>query len=457
LDRLAEHIERLAHHAVRGGAWDQAVTFLRQAGGKAFARSANRDAVAYYEEALSVQQRLPQSRIRDEDAIDLRFELRSALMVLGELTRTLTVLREAQDLAKMLGDIRRLGWAAGYLSNLLWEMGEQDEAIGRGQEALDIAARLDDAALEYLALRYLGRSYHAIGQYRRGVEMFRRALASLEPARSTAPAGRPNPSFNSSRHFAALCLMELGAFPEAIEYAEAALSAVEGVDQAFNLAGSCAALGYVHLRRGDVGKAIPLLERGVELSRSCNLPVLFPFAASPLGAAYALSNRTAEALLLLEHAVNQAASMRRMVELSLHVAWRSEVLLLADRADDARESALRALELALVHKERGYQAWILRLLGEIQFKRAPHQSDEAEAYFEQALVLGDELGMDPLRAHCLLGLGAVYERTGRWQRARTSLSTAGVLYRTMGMTFWLPRTEAALERLGAAGGPEARV
>jgi tetratricopeptide (TPR) repeat protein len=146
-----------------------------------------------------------------------------------------------------------------------------------------------------------------------------------------------------------------------------------------------------------------------------------------------------------------------MVELSLHVAWRSEVLLLADRADDARESALRALELALVHKERGYQAWILRLLGEIQFKRAPHQSDEAEAYFEQALVLGDELGMDPLRAHCLLGLGAVYERTGRWQRACTSLSTAGVLYRTMGMTFWLPRTEAALERLGAAGGPEARV
>ena len=121
-------------------------------------------------------------------------------MVLGDLTRTLRVLREAQDLAKMLGDIRRLGWAAGYLSNLLWEMGEQDEAIGLGREALDIAARLDDAAIEYLALRYLGRSYHAIGQYRREVEMFRRVLASLEPACSTAPAGRPNPSVNSSRH-----------------------------------------------------------------------------------------------------------------------------------------------------------------------------------------------------------------------------------------------------------------
>jgi hypothetical protein len=139
------------------------------------------------------------------------------------------------------------------------------------------------------------------------------------------------------------------------------------------------------------------------------------------------------------------------------VAWQSEVLLLADRVDDAKESALRALELAHVHKERGYQAWILRLLGEIQLRSAPCPPEEAEAYFEQALVLGDELGMDPLRAHCLLGLGAVYERTGRWQRAGVSLSTADALYRSMGMTFWLPRAEAALERLGAAGGPEGRV
>ena len=454
-DRLTEHVERLAHHAVRGEVWEQAVAYLHQAGTKAFARSANRDAVAHYEGALSVQQRLPRSRTRDEQGIDLRFELRSALMFLGDFQRTLTLLREAQDLARALDDVRRLGWAAGYLSNLLWEMGDQDQAIAHGQEALDIAARLDDAALRYLALRYLGRSYHAIGDYRRGLEMLRHALASVESSHRTAPAGRPNPSVNSSKHFAALCLMELGAFPEAIAYAEEALSAVEGVDQAFNLAASCVVLGYVHLRRGDVGKAIPLLERGVELCHTGNVPVLFPFAASPLGAAYALANRIADALHLLGQAVNQAASMRRMVEHSLQVAWHSEVLLLADRIDDAKESALRALDFALVHGERGYQAWILRLLGQIHVTRVPRKSDEAEAYFEQALALSDELGMEPLRAHCLFGLATVYEHAGHWQRACVSLSTARALYRTMGMMFWLPRLDAALERLGTTSGPAA--
>ena len=52
-DRLAEHVERLAHHAFRGELWEKAVTYLRQAGAKAFARSANREAVAYFEQALT--------------------------------------------------------------------------------------------------------------------------------------------------------------------------------------------------------------------------------------------------------------------------------------------------------------------------------------------------------------------------------------------------------------------
>jgi len=50
-DRLIEHVERLAHHAVRGEMWSNAVTYLRQAGAKALARSANREAVSCFEQA----------------------------------------------------------------------------------------------------------------------------------------------------------------------------------------------------------------------------------------------------------------------------------------------------------------------------------------------------------------------------------------------------------------------
>ena len=79
-DRLAEHVERLAHHAFRGEAWEKAVTYLRQAGAKAFARSANREAVAYFEQALTALTHLPETReTRSRPSISAStFETRSS-------------------------------------------------------------------------------------------------------------------------------------------------------------------------------------------------------------------------------------------------------------------------------------------------------------------------------------------------------------------------------------------
>ena len=60
-DRLAEQVERLAHHALRGEVWDKALAYCRQAGEKAMARSAYREAVGYFEQALSALPHLPET------------------------------------------------------------------------------------------------------------------------------------------------------------------------------------------------------------------------------------------------------------------------------------------------------------------------------------------------------------------------------------------------------------
>ena len=63
------------------------------------------------------------------------------------------------------------------------------------------------------------------------------------------------------------------------------------------------------------------------------------------------------------------------------------------------------------------------------------------------LALADELGMRPLLAHCHLDLGTLYAATSQREQARTELSTAIALYRSMEMTFWLPQAEAALAQV----------
>src|SRR5262249_55718771 len=124
----------------------------------------------------------------------------------------------------------------------------------------------------------------------------------------------------------------------------------------------------------------------------------------------------------------------------------SKAYLLAGYLEQASEHAERALTLARAHKQRGYQAYVLRLLGEIAVRREPLESDSAATYYRQALAFAEELGMRLLQAHCHRGLGSLYAKTGHTEQAHAALSTAIDLYRAMDMTFWLPQAEAMLTR-----------
>ena len=82
-------------------------------------------------------------------------------------------------------------------------------------------------------------------------------------------------------------------------------------------------------------------------------------------------------------------------------------------------------------------SWVLRLLGEIASRRDPPAAEEAEDAYGQAIDLGEELGMRPLVAHCHLGLGTLYRRTGQREQAQEFLTTAATMFREMDMRFWL--------------------
>ena len=133
-DRISEPVERLAHHALRGEVWDQAVEYLRRAGLKAYNRSANREAVAYLEQAIQALSRLPQTAANIEQAVDLRLLLRLGLTALGEFVRALELAREAEPLAKAVGDRHREVLIQSFISSSLAHGGRLDDAIAHGLE-----------------------------------------------------------------------------------------------------------------------------------------------------------------------------------------------------------------------------------------------------------------------------------------------------------------------------------
>jgi predicted ATPase len=451
-DRVAEQVERLAYHALRGEVWDKALTYCRQAGKKILARSATQEAVVYLEQALVAVQHLPESRDTLQLAIDLRLDLNSPLFRLGELGRMLACLREAETLAAALDDRYRLGQISSQLSFYHWLIGDHERAVEACQRALGIAAALQDVPLQVETKHTLGRVYVSLGNYSQAMDYFQGNIASLEGDQLRARFGERFGAISGfavqSRTWLSRCLAECGAFIEGIAQGTEGLRIAEVTDASTSLIAACRDLGHIYLCKGDPHKAIPVLERGLALCQLRDIPAYFPIVASLLGSAYALSRRPAEALPLLEQAMERAASMQLLYGQSLEVILLGEAYLLTDRIEEARQLALRARDLSHDRKERGYQAYALRLFGEVAAHHNPPDVDEVASHYRQALALAEGLGMRPLQAHCHRGLGTLYATMGRREQARAALTTAIEMYRAMDMTFWLPQAEAALAQVG---------
>jgi tetratricopeptide (TPR) repeat protein len=447
---VAEQVERLAHHALRGEVWDKALTYCQQAGEKVMARSAYREAVEYFEQALRALTHLPETRVTREQAIDLRLALRAALRPVGDMRRHLATLREAEALAEALDDPRRLGQVSVFEAVHFNLIGAHDQAIAAAQRALTLATASGNVVQQALAHWYLGFSYHAQGDYRRAIACLGQTVVSLDGARRYERFGLPNLTAVNARVRLAWCHAELGTFAEGRAFGEEGLQIAEAVAHPGSLMLASWGIGLLSVRQGNLRRALPVLERAVGICHEADLPAYFPQIAAALGAAYTLAGRVAEALPLLTQAIEQTMAKETVEEQVRCSLSLGEAQMLAGHLEEAYTLAEQALAHAREHQEHGHQAYALRLLGDIAAQREPPESEPAADHYRWAIALAEELGMRPLQAHCHRSLGTLYTRTGQHEQARTELTAAIDLYRAMDMTFWLPQTEATLVRAGSS-------
>jgi class 3 adenylate cyclase/tetratricopeptide (TPR) repeat protein len=442
-DRLPEQAEELAHHALRGELWEKAVAYLRQAGLGALARAANREAIAHLEPALGALRRLPETGETTELTIDIRLDLRNALLPLGERARMGEHLHEAEGLARTLGDQHRLARIAAYMVIQCLGTGDYGEAVRFGQEALSIARTLNDRSIEVVATHFLGMTHVARGEFSDAVTFLERNVA-LEGDLRYERFGTPGIPSAVAGAFLADVLSQLGRFDEAIGHAEAALQIAEAADHPFTLFGGLLGLGYVHLRRGDLPRATRHLERSLDLCRTWQIVAGIPLVAATLGATYALAGRADEALSLVAGAVEEFRRLQIHGRPALILLHAGTACLSAGRIDEAASHAREALALARRLGARASEAHALCLTGDVA---STGGADDAPGYYREALALADERGMRPLVAHCHLGLGTLYRRTGKPEQAREHLTTATTMYREMDMRFWLEQAEKEMGEL----------
>jgi len=442
-DRLSEQTERLAHHALRGEVWEKALVYLRQAGLRAFARSANREAIGYLEQALIALTHLSETTDTTAQAIDIRFELRNCLFQLGELASILTYLDQAERLA--LKDDRRLGWVSAYTGHYFWWMGNSTQARACTERAQKIAETAGDFSLQVASNLYHGFSLHTAGEYEAAAQVLRKVMQSLKGKLSLERFGQHAfPAVNARSHLV-WTLAELGAFQEGITEGREGIRLGEQIDHVYSLVVMCWGLGSLYTIKGDYLDALRQLDRALALAHVSNLRGLIPMLTTASGYGHALAGHVAEGITQLRKGIAAMEHMHFTLFHSFALMNAGEACMLSGRLEEASSFAERALVLTRERGETGFEAWALRLLGEIAVHQEQPDSDKAETHFAEAKKLGTKLGMRPLIAHCHFGLGNFLRRTAKHGGADENLATAREMYRELDMQTWLQRAETRSE------------
>ena len=446
-DRLDEHVERLAQHALRGHAWEKAFEYCRRAGQRAMGHSASREAIDHFEQALAALEQMDVTPEIREQAIDVRFELRTAHFAMNQYHRAIEYTLQARALAEGAGDQLRLVRALTYEAHHLRVLVDHRQAVETGRRALALAEQVGHVELQIAASDVVGASSFEMGDYDRAIDTLRSCTDLTKGDISSARLGQVFTPAVVSRGYLGYSLAWRGEFPEAMLHVDEALQIAQEAQHALTIRLALDQVGLVQVINGEVDRAIPRFERALEICDQLGLPPVGTLAF--LSHAYTLDGRAEDAIVRLETAMERADQRGWLPCVSLWMGWLAGAYLQAGRLEDARRTAERAVRMGRDHQERGFEAMALRELGDAIAAGESPDVNRAEGQYRQALAIGEELGMRPLQAHTHLSLGKLYRHTGREHEARAELNVAIDLYLSMEMTHWVPEAEAELAALDA--------
>jgi hypothetical protein len=423
-DRLGEHVERLAYHALRGEIWEQAARYLYEAGVKASRRSANAEAVTYLNQALEVVPRLPASPDRPRQELQLLLALGPALQSsrgfgATEVERTYA---RARQLGEELGapiETYQAMW--GLWLHKLGGRGRQGEGVVLAQGLVALAERLGERTLLLEAHHAMSPSTLWFGDPLLSRHHCEQGIAIYDREQDRALA------FLYGGHDAGVCCrMHLGLAMWILGYPAAARARChEGL-----------ALGREIAHPGSVANAFPLLclveqlrgdrdalraanESTVAVATEYGYPQWVAFAGVMdrwvEATERADATATTQMALALEHyrATNE-----------LYAPFFQGLLgaahLKHGRIAEGMEVVEQALAIPEANRPRVWDAELLRLKGEMLL--VDRRTDAAEAAFRQALAVARSQQTKSWELRTAVSLSRLWQRHGNREEAARLLA-----------------------------------
>jgi class 3 adenylate cyclase/tetratricopeptide (TPR) repeat protein len=495
VDRLDEQLALLARHYLLAEEWPPAFDYHLRAGRLAQARYAKREAIALYERALQIAQRLgvesqgsgvgdqpsdPRPPSPDPYMVELNEQLGAVYALIGEYDTALTRYRTALDLLRTLPDappddrvrlhreiarvyqkraefetafewVERAMALAGeaqslelvrclhFGSGLHLRQGRASQALEWGQRALHLAEQLGSPSDQAEAYMHSGNAYSTFGDNIHAYELYRQSLQLYEQVQDLDRLA------DAHNNMATTCY-DLGKLVEARSHYEAGAKIKEAIGDIYGQALIANNLGNLLLLQGQLDDAIVQFSHGFDIFERLGSPYGMGVLQMNLGSTYLLRGEIATAERHLQRSADlfdQVGAEEFLPELDRYLA---ELHL---RRGDLAKARL-ACELSLVNatrlEARTEEGASRRTLGQI----LAHGGDYAGAWeaMQHSLTILREATSPHQIARTLVALAEIAPELGRAAEGQAALAEALPILRDIGAQRDLDDALAVAARVG---------
>jgi transcriptional regulator with AAA-type ATPase domain/tetratricopeptide (TPR) repeat protein len=410
-DRLDEVTDLLAYHYARTSEAAKAVTYLAKAGLKAARGYAHPEAVVALEEAIVHAERLPAAE-RDRRVVDLILPLVESLWFLGRFSEALDRLLAVRPRVDALGDpalsAQYLFWFGPTYSSL----GELDRAVESVHDTIAAAERAGDRATLGKAYALLAQQCSLAGRPAEGVAHGQRAVAVLQQTDEQRWLG-------FAHWIVGINHITLGAFEAALEAEAHALAVGEAIGDPRIQSDAAWTTGWVHALRGEYDTAIEVCQRALASSHD---PVNTAMVTAHLGHAHLEKGDLDRAIPLLEQSAAMMSQFRFRPLQGRVLTFLAEGCLATGQLDRAGDLAREGLALtSAAHYAYGL-AWAQWILGRIE--AASGRDAEAGRLLQEALATFASIDASFMAGRVHLTLARVAHQAGRREDTARNVAEA---------------------------------
>jgi len=418
-DRPEENYELLAHHYVHSTNIAKAVEYLDLANQKAARGNAMEAAKGYFDQAMELLDRLPDSKENQGQRVSL---LVNQLMVFNLLLKTpeyYDLLTRYEPFLAESGSPGLQGAFYARLGGCEFSFGFLDQAVRTLTEAAELCeadGNAEDAALAYGYLQY---SCLFTGDFERALDLKEAILRKMDERFDLR-------WYVGALGGATIANSVLGRWDEAMEEGQKALAVAQEFADNGVISLAAAYISGLYTERGDMNSAIEYAELAVAKAPT---PLDKAWSQTYLAAAWCRSGEPRRGIDVLA-ALVQNLKTARMVPWELNcLGFLCGGYLLAEEYDRARQTAEGLLQLAERCGSGVYVGLAHGVLGEValQFKLT-----EAGAHFEKSIALAQRAKARGTLAIRYSGMGRFHKQQGNAEQARDYLMKALELFEGLG-------------------------